>query len=529
MPEQRILSEQEFTAIRDRVLASLPNNLTEEEFTRVIGFTMAQAIGEAESLPPKPEGSVVGRFASNAGQMLNPMGLVDAIRHPIQTLENIGAASAEQGRQAAQAFGEGRNWEAAGHAVGMLPVIGPAAAAAGEQIAAGDVAGGLGKGAGLLAPVAAVQGLRAAGKATGVLPKSGREIVADRLAKIGREKVSDVMAPKVGANKVRFGNMAEAVSPELLKRKSVRGLSREGLHSSVQENLATAEAALDAVADARLNARTFPTSPIIADLMAKRRALTAESVEASQASRVSSTRTSPIVDAQGKPITVTEHAAKPLGRDVEPAPNAPRIAAIDQAIAELKQLGPVARYKSLRDIRQAWDGPAKAVYNPAVTPDFLKAQGSQLGAADVTGSLREALAKFDPETAKANADYTLFRKADDVLKATAEVERTRPRVGRQIMARLTGAVVGGETAGAAGAVGGFVLGPLLESALSAGVTTKLQTARLLSHLSEAIRSGSVGRVQSLRAQLRKVALQGATVAGATNPSGSQSQTTAPAQ
>src|SRR5262252_74537 len=87
--------------------------------------------------PAPVEGSALERFAAGAGEMLNPIsiaeGLYGAVRHPIDTATAIGSQMLEQGRQAKQAFQEGRYSEAAGHgAAALLPVVGPAAAQVGE-------------------------------------------------------------------------------------------------------------------------------------------------------------------------------------------------------------------------------------------------------------------------------------------------------------------------------------------------------------------------------------------------------------
>lgn len=107
--------------------------------------------------PSQPEGSAAWRFLSNAGEMLNPVtmvkGVASAIAHPIDTGKALVGSQLDQFRTAKDLYNQGRYEEAGGHAVaGALPLLGPAAAAAGEQIAQGDIAGGLGKGAGLLAP-----------------------------------------------------------------------------------------------------------------------------------------------------------------------------------------------------------------------------------------------------------------------------------------------------------------------------------------------------------------------------------------
>lgn len=476
--------------------------------------------------PAQPEGSAAGRFLSNAGEVLNPLSMVEglwnAIRHPIDTASNIADMHIAEGRKTINLAREGRLVEAAGHgAATLLPLIGPAAAQAGEQIASGDIAGGLGRGAGLLVPAAAPSLARGAVKAA---TKAAPMRAADALDAGAAARVADVMSPKVGPNKTRFGNRAEQVAPDLVADPAMAKWSREGMHVEVQNKLTAAERALDDAQDARLSARTFNTEPLINDLLKKRRELTAPTVDASDMARQPvgppTTRTTMGAPGGGTPTTSTVAAkGSALGADVVPAPNAARVAQIDQAIAELKQLGPVARYEAIRRVRAAYDGPAKVKYNPSLTADFLKNQGGASGAADVTGVLREHLAKFDPQTAAANAEYSLYRSADDILSATAEVQRTRPTVGRQIVARLTGSVVGGQAAGAAGAVSGYLLGPVVETAVTAGVTTKLKTAAMMARLAKAIRTGEMKTVVSLSDQLKRLSAQAAALS--TNPSESR--------
>jgi hypothetical protein len=109
----------------------------------------------ANETPAAPEGSAVGRFLGGAAEMLNPVtavrGLAHAVANPIDTAGAIYNAHADQFGKAKEAFGQGRYSEAAGHGMaGVVPIIGPAAANVGEQIGAGDVAGGLGAATGLL-------------------------------------------------------------------------------------------------------------------------------------------------------------------------------------------------------------------------------------------------------------------------------------------------------------------------------------------------------------------------------------------
>jgi hypothetical protein len=487
----------------------------------------------------EPEGSATSRFLTNAGEMLNPVaigkGLYDAVTSPIDTLTNVASAQLDQGKKAYETARHAQQpadyLAALGHAgAAVLPVLGPAAAAAGEQIGSGDIAGGLGKGAGLLVPTAIPTAVRGTVKAANKYAPNG---VVTALEEGAASRVADVISPKVGQNKVRLGNQAEKIAPTLAKDLAADGapLTRSGFHAEVRTKLAAAEQALDSASDARLSARTFPTKPLIDALLEKRKALTAEAVEGSRAvptvkgaggtptpsgmtRNVSSGRMQPKLTKEGRPI----------GQDVVPGPNAPRVAAIDQAIKELRQLGPVTRYDPIRTIRQAYDGQAKAVYSPAVTADYLAQRGSALGAADVTGTLRDALAKWDPPTATANAQYSLYRTADDVLSATAEVERTRPKIGRQIIARMTGSVLGNQAAGIPGAAAGYIAGPLVDSALASGATTQLKTAALMTKLATAIRRGDVGAVNTITSQVKRIGATAAAVVGnATSPSGQSMQ------
>jgi hypothetical protein len=98
--------------------------------------------------PAAPAGSVLGRVASGAWEMLNPItmvqGVAGAVAHPIDTARGLVKAQTAQLGKARDAFGAGRYSEMVGHAAaGMLPVVGPVAANIGEGIGeTGDIAGG---------------------------------------------------------------------------------------------------------------------------------------------------------------------------------------------------------------------------------------------------------------------------------------------------------------------------------------------------------------------------------------------------
>jgi hypothetical protein len=112
--------------------------------------------GAAKTETPEPKSGAAARFAGGAWEMLNPVsmvkGAVDAVSHPIDTAKNIYESHVTQAQKAFENAGQGRYSEAIGHgAAALLPILGPAAANIGEEIGTGeDIAGGLGKAAGLL-------------------------------------------------------------------------------------------------------------------------------------------------------------------------------------------------------------------------------------------------------------------------------------------------------------------------------------------------------------------------------------------
>lgn len=135
---------------------------SEDDIANVIRHFSAapsRPVSAEDFAPPQPDGSALGRFVSNAAEMLNPItmitGTAHALAHPVDTAKALIGAQVGEAQKAADAAREGRLSETLGHgAAALLPLVGPLAAHAGEQIGSGDIAGGLGTTAGLLAPAA---------------------------------------------------------------------------------------------------------------------------------------------------------------------------------------------------------------------------------------------------------------------------------------------------------------------------------------------------------------------------------------
>jgi hypothetical protein len=231
--------------------------------TRTYTADIADLVVEDEGVPveeltvEEEAPSATSRFLSGAGEMLNPItaikGIANAVAHPIDTAGAIVGAHKEQFGKARQAFDEGRLVEAAGHGMaGVLPVIGPAAANVGEQIAQGDVAGGLGAATGLVAGAGlAGPATRAAGKAIRPVAKRAGEALYQSALKPTKAVLKHVRtAPGGGEDAARQtliqAGLQEGIPVSASGARKVESLV-DSLNAEVQQRIAEAGRAGKAV------------------------------------------------------------------------------------------------------------------------------------------------------------------------------------------------------------------------------------------------------------------------------------------
>jgi hypothetical protein len=156
-------------------------------------------------------------------------------------------------------------------------------------------------------------------------------------------------------------------------------------------------------------------------------------------------------------------------------------------------------------LRIAWDDGAQAVFTPITADNFQAVRQAGHGWADARTALNEEIVRTHPRLAPLNADAHLWTTVRDVLQATEEVERVRPRVGRSIMARGLGAATGAAAGGPLAAGFGAVIAPTIESALAGATpTVKLTMARNLTRLADALRAGQPGAIRRAIAQVSAV-------------------------
>jgi len=460
------------------------------EGAQALGGTLVGAVDAmGRALIPEAIGNAMG-INQPTGQTEGMLGHTTGVTSgPVNAVNSLLSASWDELKAAKDAFDRGEHPATIlRHAVGSTPMIGPALSEAGQDINEGNYGAGIGKSLGNAALLVGPK--RLGNVAAGMIP----EKAAAALEHGARSRVADVISPKSSTKMGRrMGNKAEAVAPQMAKELAAEGapMTRTALHAGAREALDAAKQGLDAAADRRLAARSIQTAPVIDALQQKLSELTMQADEGSRIGNQFGT-------------------GGPIGENTIPGPNMARATVIQKAINELQRLGPTTVYGELKKMRKAYDSQAEVAYNPSFTADYLTQKSGALGAADVTGALRDDLARLDPDTAAANAQYSMRKSVADVLDATSEIERARPRVGRLIMARLAGSIIGAGY-GPAAAVAGYAGGPLIESALSSGLTTKLKTAALMQRLADAVRRGDVASVNNLTTQMQSTVRRAASV------------------
>src|SRR6185295_18726287 len=482
-----LLTDEELLAIADD--PALKAKLTPTEMGRL---SQLRSQGSNQDRGSGP----VGRFVENAIQPLaQAPGMLANLGQSLLPTEGGAAARQELGRSivepsverlqmAAQASGEGRPLAALGNVAAAVPVVGPAVAHGIDQMRGGDVAGGAGTLTGIAAPFVAGPAARgvARGGAAALKGTAAGEGLADMLDASAERRLVDNIVPKVGPNKTRFGNKAAEAAPKLLRDPDLSAYSRGGLLEKITARLDQATEGLDTAADARYVSQQVDTGPLLKAIDTSIKELTAQPLEASRPFPA-------VVDGQ--------KVARPLGRDVEPAPNSAQIGTLRQIRREVASLGPVADYEAVRRIRQAWDQVAKVKYNPATSQDFLAKQGEATGASKGTGAMRESLAQTDPGSAKSYETYALYKTANDVAAAAEEANRVRPNRGRGIMARATGAMIGGKEGGVVGAGIGAIAMGLADRAAEMAPTFQIVIARRMAAAADALRAGNPVQAQQI--------------------------------
>lgn len=411
---------------------------------------------------PQPEGSAAGRFFSNAGEMLNPItaleGLLGAIRHPINTVMDIGRSQLGQGQQAIDMAKQGRYSEMAGHGLAaILPILGPAAAAAGEQIGSGDVAGGLGKAAGVLLPVAGSAAVRGLNRVTAPLATKA----STALETSADTDVAQALNPTRHRTKVK----TDRIKTEVRQR---------GITGDIEDVKALAKSQRKAVG-ADLDTELLKRGDVPIDLQ-------------------------PVRDAVLREEATTHNLVKQPDGTMKRVVHDPRKQAqVDKVKAILDEYGNSMTTEQAVALRRTWDDVVsraggfdeKASNQFGVTLDDASEAGVKR---PIVGALRKQLATVNPTVADINQEFKFWADLDDVSSATKS-RRVGQKNNLTKKVMRAGAMAAGAASGQ-GMAGSVLVGELASraEALFQSPKWKLASAQVKTKMADALASGDQGRI-----------------------------------
>lgn len=438
------------------------------------------------------EKSPIGAAVNLAKGTANAVGLTGNGFHPLDAawdaVKGTAKAQWDQAVTAAQKAKEAANGggmlsasEAVGHGLAaILPILGPAAADVGEHGARGDVAGMVGGALGLLAPFGAKYGLDV-NAAKSAVPTTAKVQAGNAAANTAKANLLERQATETVAQRVlapgnpRYKGTAETIAPEVLDRNVSKDIGRFG--------------------DARNELRQFAE-----DGMADAGSRIDAAVNLDPASPVSLT---PVIDGLNKRIDTFQVKGKTVPG------NEAKVAALEAQRDFVASHGDTLPFADLRKLRQILDTQA------AEAKVYERAGNESVGhmgraAADAAGEVRQMLATERPEAVQPNADFTFFKRLNDVLDPTLG----RPKQTNFVPSGVTG---GMSTTGALVGMGSKipVIGPLIGSqvlprlkALVNSPAWDLASAQKKMALADAIRNGQTGTATSLIANISALAPRG---------------------
>lgn len=425
--------------------------------------------GATQLYEKSPLAAGVGLIKGAANVVAHPLDTYFGLAPVADTVKGLAKAQWDQAVQAAQKAKEAANGggalsasEAFGHGLAaILPILGPAAADVGEHGARGDIAGMAGGALGLLTPFAVKYGLE--------LKSAPDAVKADVLRREATKQVSEqVLAP----GNPRYKPDAARIAPQVLAR-GLKG-GRIDLQQIAEDGMEKAGSEIDAAVQS--NNAPVPTQPILDTLNDR-------------------------ID-----------AFKVKGQVIPTA--AGRVKALEGLRDYIAKLGANASFDEIKRVRDDfYDTAAKA-------KGYAQAGGNEAivdtgwAAREAGSAIRQALAADRPELSAPNADYTFFKRLNDVL----DPNLGRPKATNFVPSGVTG---GMSTAGAiigqtlsdvpglktAGAIIGSQLLPKIK-AITASPAWQLAAASKKMALADALEAGQFGKAQNIMSQIANLAPRG---------------------
>jgi hypothetical protein len=353
--------------------------------------------------------------------------------------------------------------EAVGHgAAAMLPVLGPIAADIGEQGAQGDVAGAVGRGAGLLTPFAGEKLYRM------------RRVNPKRANLLEREATQQVSERVLAPGNPAYKGKAQKIAPEVLSRKLSGG--RMELQQAAEEGMAEAGARID---DAIQQAGGVKAPVPIVEIEAGIRKAIAD-----------------LRDSKG--VAYSDQAAA-------------RIKQLEKRLVQVRSQGGRSGMATFEDLRGLRDENYRLANEARGYERLGNVKMADEGwAARETGSvILETFARRSPAAAAANADFTFWKTLNDVLDPVKGRPKSQaPPAGVTGGARTSGAVAGALISPKVAFVMGTVV-PFIRERM-ADASWQLADAQSKMKLAQAMKQGDIGRMRSAMAGWAKYSPKGAT-------------------
>lgn len=260
------------------------------------------------------------------------------------------------------------------------------------------------------------------------------------------QSITKVLNPTTKATKA----LAEKVAPELAERK-VLSFSNKGLLGKATAELKKTGDAFDEVLSTIDGGKEFKVAPL------------KETLDNIKSNAFVKDRTGKIkIGVSGKPIAINNNVIKN----------------IDELQGVLDEFGDNISFDSMRSIKQILD---KEV---SQSGGFLKTlkEGAELDIKkNLSNSIRNILAKESPDLAKLNAEYTLWKRTQDLMKSNIERQAGKGMSLGKKATGLAGATLGG--------LKWAILAPALEKAFTS-TAWRTTSSALKGKLADALTSGN---------------------------------------
>lgn len=418
-----------------------------------------------------PQDGPISRFASNLAEQVNPvaavkgvwnalpipqaMGGAGVIEGPLNTAKGILSAANDQRLKAHEAMDRGDYGEMAARSVAAaIPILGPAAAEAGEQIGSGDVAGGLGKAVGIVGPMVAMGAMRKS--------PANAVVKADALEREAVQQVAQkVLAPK----NPKYQPMAQNAAKELLKR-GVQG-DRVALQQWADDLISDADIRTDDVIQGYPKTATLKTAPVVAELDKAMDALAFDG---------------------------------PQGRQINPT-----YQQLHGSLSEMKAFvegrGPDMSFDDMRRLRQQLDRVSKEAGSFAKQSGDRGLSAAEQATMDTANALRRQIAAERPELAGPNADMSLGLAVRDILDPVKGRPAQPPSATTGATGGLhaTGAVIGATMKGPLQPIAAFIGSKVIPALREAQVSpeNQLRLAQDKYKLAQALKAGQAGKAMGI--------------------------------